>query len=87
MATVSSDKGPAPAITQPVLITAATQALIVEEPGAGAELGALERGADVAVETEEKASFCSVDPEPERLISTHPSPSCLQITLASRSDQ
>lgn len=43
MATVSGDKGPAPAITQPVFITAATQALVVEEPGAGAELGALQR--------------------------------------------
>lgn len=43
MATVSGDKGPAPAITQPVFITAATQALIVEESGAGAELGAPQR--------------------------------------------
>lgn len=43
MATVSGDKGPAPAITQPVFITAATQALVVEESGAGAELGAPQR--------------------------------------------
>lgn len=43
MATVSGDKGPAPAITQPVFITPATQALIVEESRAGAELGAPQR--------------------------------------------
>lgn len=51
MATVSSDKGPAPAVTQPVFVSAATQALVVEESGAGAELGVFERRADVAVGT------------------------------------
>lgn len=84
MATVSSDKGPAPAATQPVFVSAATQALIVEESGAGAELGVFERRADVAVGTKE-GHACRSRSRNSHL--THLSPSCLQITLASLSDQ
>ena len=47
MATVTSDKHSAPALTQGVLVTATTQALIVEEAGSGAELGVLQRRANV----------------------------------------
>lgn len=84
MATVSSAKGPAPAVTQPVFISAATQALIVEESGAGAELGVFERRADVAVGTKEGGVCAGADPGTRF---SHLSPSCLQITLASLSDQ
>lgn len=49
MATITSDKRPAPALTQGVLITAATQSLVVEEAGAWAELWVLQRRANVAV--------------------------------------
>lgn len=38
MATVTSDERPAPALPQAVLVAAATQPLIVEDAGAGAEL-------------------------------------------------
>lgn len=43
MATVTSDERPAPAVTQSVLVTTATQALVVEEAGARAELRVLQR--------------------------------------------
>lgn len=43
MATVTSDERPAPALTQSVLVTTATQALVVEEAGARAELRVLQR--------------------------------------------
>lgn len=89
MATVSSDKGPAPAVTQPVFISAATQALIVEEPGAGAELGVPERCADVTVGTKDGQACRSrswTGPGSSSSFS-HLRPSCLQITLASLSDQ
>lgn len=54
MATVTSDERPAPAVTQTVLITTATQALIVEEAGAGAKLRVLQRCANVTVKIEKK---------------------------------
>ncbi len=52
MATVTSDERPAPALTQTVLIATATEALIVEEAWARAELRVLQRCADVTVRTE-----------------------------------
>lgn len=51
MATVTSDKRPAPAFAQTVLIATATQALIMEEAGAGAKLRVLQRCADVTGKT------------------------------------
>lgn len=51
MATVTSDKRPAPALAQTVLIATATQALIMEEAGAGAKLRVLQRCADVTGKT------------------------------------
>lgn len=47
MATVTGDERPAPALTQAVLVTTATQALVVEEAGARAELRVLQRRANV----------------------------------------
>lgn len=49
MATVTGDERPAPALTQSVLVTAATQTLVVEEAGAGAKLRVLQRRANVPV--------------------------------------
>ena len=49
MATVTGDERPAPALAQAVLVSTATQALVVEEAGARAELRVLQRRADVAV--------------------------------------
>lgn len=51
MATVAGDERPAPALPQAVLVTAATQPLIVEDAGAGAELRVPQSRSDVAVET------------------------------------
>jgi len=50
MATVAGDERPAPAVTQGVLIPAATQTLVVEEAGARAELRVLQRRANVTVQ-------------------------------------
>lgn len=88
MATVSSDEGPAPAVAQPVFISAATQALVVEESGAGAEGGVFERRADVAVGTKE-GGVCRSRSRNRRGGASlpHLRPSCLQTTLASLSDQ
>lgn len=47
MATVTRDERPAPALTQGVLIPAATQALVVKEAGARAKLWVLQRRANV----------------------------------------
>lgn len=54
MATVTGDEHPASALTQTVLIATATQALVMEEAGARAELRVLQCCANVAVETGEK---------------------------------
>lgn len=51
MATVTGDERPAPALPQAVLVAAATQPLIVEDAGAGAELRVPQSRSDVAVET------------------------------------
>lgn len=48
MATVSGDESPAPALPQTILVATATQSLIVEDAGAGAELRAVESCSDVA---------------------------------------
>jgi len=48
MATVTGDERPAPALTQGLFVTAATQTLVVEEARAGAKLGVLQCGANVA---------------------------------------
>lgn len=49
VATVAGDERPALAFTDGVLVPAATQALVVEEAGAGAELRLLQCRADVTV--------------------------------------
>lgn len=49
MATVTGDERPTSAPTEGVLIPTATQSLVVEEAGARAKLGVLQRGADVPV--------------------------------------
>lgn len=55
MATVAGDERPAPALAQAVLVAAATEALVVEEAGAGAELRVAQRRADVAVARRENS--------------------------------
>lgn len=47
MAAVTGDERPASTLGQSVLISTATQTLIMEEAGAWAELGELQRSADV----------------------------------------
>lgn len=54
MATVSGDERPAPALAHTVLVATATQALVVEEARAGAELRVLQGRADLTVGTGRK---------------------------------
>lgn len=95
MATVTSDKRPAPALAQTVFISTATQALIMEEAGAGAKLRVLQRCANVT--GKKRTEKCKSKPSTLKhahlcfvcfcLFWSYPRPSCLQITLASLSDQ
>lgn len=89
MATVSRDERPAPALAQAALVAPATQALVVEEAGTGAELRVLQGRADVAAETETAAVRRSrgAPSGTAPVVSSHPRPSCLHTTLASPSDQ
>lgn len=54
MATVAGDERPAPALAHTVLVATATQALVVEEARAGAELRVLQGRADLTVGTGRK---------------------------------
>lgn len=102
MVTVAGDKLPTPAIQQSVFVATAAKAFIVEESRAGPEVGVLEGRADLTADrktgwTERERQVDSqewragFDTHTMQLYkygsSSHPSPSCLQITLASRSVQ
>lgn len=56
MATVTGDERPAPALPQTVLVAAATQPLIVEDAGAGAELRVPQSRSDVSVGTNKQTN-------------------------------
>lgn len=89
MVTVPGDECPASAGARAALVAAATQTLKVEEAGTRGELGVPQHRADVAVQTGKTPFRCVWRGRGSDEIGSVPylKPTCLQITLASRSLQ